>query len=127
MYVATVGSSGSEASGSESVSDSTAGRSSPARRSETRIRRSSSAAALVVKVRPSTCSGRTWPVATRWTTRAAISVVLPAPAPAITTAGERGAVIAANCSSLTGKSVPITCCRSAGDSMRMLTTAPCLG
>ncbi len=39
-------------------------------------------------------------MATSHTTRAAITVVLPEPAPAITTAGSRGAVIAANCWSL---------------------------
>ena len=57
----------------------------------------SSAVAFVVKVSPSTSAGATWPVATSQTTRAAITVVLPDPAPAITTAGSSGAVIAANC------------------------------
>ena len=60
----------------------------------------SSAAALVVKVRPRTSSGRTLPVATSHTTRCAIRVVLPLPAPATTTVGRSGAVIAAHCSSL---------------------------
>ena len=41
--------------------------------------------------------GATGPVATSQTTRAAITVVLPDPAPAITTAGASGALIAANC------------------------------
>ena len=65
------------------------------------MRPRSSPAALVVKVRPSTWSGATCPVTTSQTTRAAISVVLPEPAPAITTAGSSGALIAAHCWALT--------------------------
>ena len=51
---------------------------------------------------------------TSQTTRAAISVVLPDPAPAITTAGSSGAVTAANCCSLSGKSARMKACRAAG-------------
>ena len=49
--------------------------------------RASSPAALRVNVRPSTRSGRTSPLATSQTTRAAIVSVLPEPAPATTTIG----------------------------------------
>ncbi len=62
----------------------------------------SSPAALVVKVSPSTPSGATWPVATSHTTRAAITEVLPEPAPATITPGSSGAVAAAICSSVNG-------------------------
>ena len=68
----------------------------------------SSLAALVVKVSPSTWSGVSRPVATSQTTLAAITVVLPEPAPAITTAGSSGAVMAANCCAENVNSVPIT-------------------
>ena len=80
--------------------------SSPAWRRLSRIRLASSAVALVVKVRPRISPGATRPVATSQTTRAAITVVLPEPAPAITTAGSSGAVIAANCWALNVKSSP---------------------
>ena len=50
-----------------------------------------------MKVSPSTSSGRTAPVPTSQTTRAAITVVLPEPAPAMITPGSSGAVIAASC------------------------------
>ena len=66
------------------------------------MRTASSAAALFVNVRPSTSSGRTAPVPTSHTTRAAITVVLPDPAPAMTTPGSSGAVIAATCWSVNG-------------------------
>ena len=69
----------------------------PARSSAVRTRCDSSAAALRVKVRPSTSSGRTAPVPTSQTTRAAITVVLPEPAPAMITPGSSGAVIASSC------------------------------
>ena len=65
----------------------------PARSSAWRTRSDSSAAALRVKVRPSTCSGgrlRCRPARPR----AAITVVLPEPAPAMITPGSSGAVIA---------------------------------
>ena len=68
----------------------------PARSSAVRTRVDSSAAALRVKVRPSTCSGRTAPVPTSQTTRAAITVVLPDPAPAMITPGSSGAVMASS-------------------------------
>ena len=80
----------------------------PAPRSEARIREASSWVALVVKVRPSTSWGATRPVATSQTTRAAITVVLPDPAPAMTTPGASGAVIAANCCGLNVKLAPIS-------------------
>ena len=73
-----------------------------AARSESRMRVPSSWVALVVKVSPSTSWGATSPVATSHTTRAAITVVFPDPAPAITTCGASGAVTAANCWSLSG-------------------------
>ena len=74
----------------------------PAAVSVSRTRVASSEAALEVKVRPRTSSGRTCPVPTSQTTRAAISVVFPEPAPAMTTAGSSGAVTAANCWALSG-------------------------
>ena len=80
------------------------GRPAAASRARSRRRCASSAAALLVKVSPSTCSGRTWPVATSQTTRAAITEVLPEPAPATMTPGSSGAVAAASCSSV--KSMP---------------------
>src|SRR5690348_12944069 len=67
-----------------------------------RTRSDSSPAALLVKVRPSTCSGATCPVPTSHTTRAAITVVLPDPAPATITAGASGAVTHASCSGVKG-------------------------
>ena len=67
-----------------------------------RIRAPSCWAALRVNVRPRTCSGSTCPVATSQTTRAAIVSVLPAPAPATTSAGRAGAAITAACSSVGG-------------------------
>ena len=94
----TVGSSCS--SPSSSTGRSSRAGSSPACRRLARTRVASSAVALVVKVSPSTSPGATRPVATSQTTRAAITVVLPEPAPATTTAGSSGAVIAANCWSL---------------------------
>ena len=68
----------------------------PACRSASRTRADSSAAALRVNVRPRTSSGRTAPVPTSQTTRAAITVVLPEPAPAMITPGSSGAVIASS-------------------------------
>src|SRR6185503_7815656 len=50
--------------------------------------------------RPRTCSGSTAPMATSHTTRAAMVSVLPAPAPATTSAGCAGAAITAACSSV---------------------------
>ena len=61
------------------------------------MRLRSSPADLVVKVSPSTWSGVTCPVTTSQITRAAIREVLPEPAPAITTAGSSGALIASHC------------------------------
>ncbi len=72
----------------------------------------SSAAALLVNVSPSTRSGATRPVPTSHTTRAAITVVLPDPAPATITTGSSGAVIAASCSSVYG--TPSSATRSDG-------------
>ena len=74
----------------------------PAAARAVRTRSDSSAAALRVKVSPSTSSGRTSPVPTSQTTRAAITVVLPEPAPAMITPGSSGAVIAASCWSENG-------------------------
>ncbi len=74
----------------------------PACRRALRTRRDSSAAALRVKVRPSTSSGRTAPVPTSQTTRAAITVVFPEPAPAMITPGSSGAVMASSCCSENG-------------------------
>jgi hypothetical protein len=76
--------------------------STPARSRAPATRAANSAAAFLVKVRPSTWSGRTWPVPTSQTTRAAITVVFPEPAPAMMTAGSSGAVMAASCSSEKG-------------------------
>ena len=81
------------------------------------MRSRSSAAAFVVKVRPSTCPGSTRPEATRWTTRAAITEVFPEPAPATTSAGSSGAEIATHCCSLTTYGVCISCCSVSGDGL----------
>ena len=73
----------------------------PARRSRSRrerTRSANSAAAFLVKVRPSTRSGRTIPLATSQTSRAAIVSLLPEPAPAMTASGPSGAEITAACS-----------------------------
>lgn len=78
-------------------------RSDPANRaSRWRMRVVSCWAALRVKVRPSTSSGRTRPLATIQTTRAAMVSVLPAPAPATTSNGPRGAAMISDCSSVGG-------------------------
>jgi hypothetical protein len=74
----------------------------------------SSPAALVVNVSPSTSCGCTCPVPTSQTTRAAISVVLPEPAPAMTTAGSSGALTAANCCALSGNSARMNAWSAAG-------------
>jgi len=84
------------------------GRSSPARRrpsSRPRTRSPSSAAAFLVKVSPSTRSGRTIPFATSQTSRAAMVSLLPEPAPAITAIGPGGAPITAACSAV-GSAMP---------------------
>ncbi len=80
----------------------TSGSVTPPVTSALRTRSASSPAALLVKVRPSTCSGATWPVPTSHTTRAAITVVLPDPAPATITCGAGGAVMQAVCSGVNG-------------------------
>ena len=72
-----------------------------ARRSRSRrerTRSANSAAAFLVKVSPSTRSGRTIPLATSQTSRAAIVSLLPEPAPAMTASGPSGAEITAACS-----------------------------
>jgi hypothetical protein len=77
--------------------------SSPARRSRSRrdrTRSASSAAAFLVNVRPSTRSGRTIPLATSQTSRAAMVSLLPDPAPAITAIGPSGAPITTACSAV---------------------------
>ena len=51
-----------------------------------------------MKVSPSTRSGRTIPLATSQTSRAAIVSLLPEPAPAMTASGPSGAEITAACS-----------------------------
>ena len=51
-----------------------------------------------MKVSPSTRSGRTIPLATSQTSRAAIVSLLPEPAPATTASGPSGAAITAACS-----------------------------
>ena len=89
---------GSPPNGSSSEDDAP---SSPARRSRSRrerTRSANSAAAFLVKVRPSTRSGRTIPLATSQTSRAAIVSLLPEPAPAMTASGPSGAEITAACS-----------------------------
>ena len=63
-------------------------------------------AAFLVKVRPNTCSGAQYPLATSQTTRAAIVSVLPAPAPATTSMGPGGAPIIAACWGVGGCSWP---------------------
>ncbi len=74
----------------------------PAARSADLTRSASSPAALFVNVSPRTCSGATWPVPTSHTTRAAITVVLPEPAPATMTCGAGGAVMHSVCSGVNG-------------------------
>src|ERR1044072_7433147 len=88
----------------------------PALTSTFRARSASSPAALLVKVRPSTWSGATWPVPTSQTTRAAITVVLPEPAPATITCGAGGAVMHAVCSGVNG--IPSSSLSSSGSVMR---------
>ena len=61
------------------------------RSSRERTRSASSAAAFLVNVRPSTRSGRTFPLATSHTSRAAIVSLLPDPAPAGARRGRRRA------------------------------------
>lgn len=80
----------------------TSGSVTPALIKALRTRSASSPAALLVKVRPRTCSGATWPVPTSHNTRAAITVVLPDPAPATITCGAGGAVMQAVCSGVNG-------------------------
>ena len=69
-------------------------------RSRTVTRSRSSPAALRVNVRPRTWSGSTRPLATRYTTRAAIVSVFPEPAPATTRTGSSGASMIACCSAV---------------------------
>ena len=66
------------------------------------IRSDNSDVALLVNVKPRISSGLTSPPATSQTTRAAITVVLPVPAPAMTTHGLSGAVTALCCSAEMG-------------------------
>jgi hypothetical protein len=80
----------------------TSGSVTPALMRAFRTRSASSPAALLVNVRPRTCSGATCPVPTSHTTRAAITVVLPEPAPATITCGAGGAVMQAVCSGVNG-------------------------
>src|ERR1700735_4716236 len=67
----------------------------------------SSAAAFLVKVRPSTRSARTMPLATSQTRRAAIVSLLPDPAPAMTACGPSPAPTTAACSAV-GSGSPST-------------------
>src|SRR5699024_9019788 len=60
----------------------------------------SSDLALRVKVSPRICSGRTYPLATSHTTREAMVSLLPEPAPAMTTAGSKGAETTWDCSAV---------------------------
>ena len=90
----------------------------PARSSALRTRWESSAAALRVNVSPSTSSGRTVPVPTSQTTRAAITVVLPDPAPAMITPGSSGAVMAFSC--WVEKEIPSASISAAALSSRVL-------
>ena len=62
--------------------------------------------------------------ATSQTTRAAITVVLPEPAPAMTTAGSSGAVTAAHCCGLNVQSSPRSAASCSGVSRVWVTTAP---
>ncbi len=88
----------------------------PAFTSALRTRSDSSAAALLVKVSPSTCSGATCPVPVSHTTRAAITVVFPDPAPATITCGAGGAVMHASCSGVNG--MPSSSLSCSGSVMR---------
>src|SRR5215469_2811562 len=99
--------------------------SSPARRrpaSRTRTRLASSAAAFLVKVNPSTRSGRTRSLATSQTRRAAIVSLFPEPAPAMTAIGASGAPITAACSGV-GSGMPSICASWPG-LYRAVTAAP---
>src|SRR5882757_8291994 len=91
----------------------------PAWTSALRTRSDSSPAALLVKVRPSTWSGATCPVPASHTTRAAITVVFPEPAPATITPGASGAVTHANCSGVNG--MPSSSFSCSGRLMRVAT------
>ena len=62
-----------------------------------RTRRSKLSAALFVNVRPRISFALAWPFTISHTMRAAITAVLPEPAPAIRTLGSSGALIADHC------------------------------
>ena len=85
------------------------------------MRPPNSAAAFRVKVSPRTCSARTCPVPTSHTTRAAMTVVFPVPAPATITCGSSGAQMAFSCSGLNG--IPSASHRSPGSFSGFI---PCL-
>src|SRR5215467_14035092 len=98
----------------------------PARRrpaSRARTRCPSSAAALRVKVRPRTRSGRTMPLATSQTSRAAIVSLLPEPAPAMTASGSSGAAITSACSAV-GSGSPSSRARCPGSYRTVLMASP---
>ena len=85
--------------------------------------------ALFVKVRHNTLPGMTPGPSTRpsaasarYTTRAAITEVLPEPAPAISTQGSNGQAIAAHCSSV--GSAPIAATTSAGATLVLIGAPP---
>lgn len=104
----------------------TSGSVTPAATSALRTRSASSPAALLVKVSPRTCSGATWPVPTSHTTRAAITVVFPDPAPATITCGAGGAVMQAVCSGVKGMPRSSLSCSGSvrrGDTPQRLTGA----
>src|SRR5690554_3296151 len=69
------------------------------------MRSASSPAALRVKVRPRISPGFTCPLASSQSTRFAMVSVLPLPAPATTSAGERSASMTARCCSV-GRNMP---------------------
>src|SRR5882757_3330844 len=117
-YVAICGSPGG-CSGSPGPGGSGSGSVTPAWTSALRTRSDSSPAALLVKVRPSTWSGATCPVPASHTTRAAITVVFPDPAPATITPGASGAVTHANCSGVNG--MPSSSFSCSGRVMRVAT------
>ncbi|MFU0804539.1 MAG: hypothetical protein ACFWTS_03390 [Pseudoclavibacter caeni] len=92
-----------ETSGCRSRSTSSTSPDRASARSAWSMRWASSPAAFRVKVSPSTWSGRTTRLATSQTTRRAIVSVLPAPAPAMTSAGRSSAnSMTARCSGVGG-------------------------
>ena len=94
-------------------------------RKRLRTRMDNSPAAFRVKVSPKISSGRTILFATNHKTRALIVSVLPEPAPAITTAGSRGALMIAICSGVGSDTFGSTVRRAFAISNGEIIRSPC--